>query len=73
MADDAAAQLDQLYKPPHQFTVAKCLDFIDPHGGGCTELSPSATTATVGPPGSLDSAPRGAGPASCTWPRTASR
>ena len=32
MADDAAAQLDQLYKPPHQFTVAKCLDFIDPHG-----------------------------------------
>jgi PPOX class probable FMN-dependent enzyme len=61
MADDAA-QLDQLYKPPHAFTVAKCLDFIDPHGRRFIELSPFATIASVGPTGSLDVSPRGGGP-----------
>jgi PPOX class probable FMN-dependent enzyme len=62
MADDAAAKLNQLYKPPHQLTVAKCLDFIDPHGRRFIELSPFATIASVGPTGSLDVSPRGGGP-----------
>ena len=37
MPDDAATtnateQLDALYQPPHRFTVAKDIGWIDPHG-----------------------------------------
>lgn len=62
MADDATADLNQLYKPPHKFTVAKCLDHVDPHGRRFIELSPFAAIASVGPNGSLDVSPRGGGP-----------
>lgn len=62
MADDASAQLDQLYNSPHKLTVAKCLDFIDPHGRRFIALSPFATIASVGPTGSVDVSPRGGGP-----------
>ncbi|TAJ71666.1 MAG: pyridoxamine 5'-phosphate oxidase family protein [Phenylobacterium sp.] len=62
MPDDASAELDRLYNPPHKFTVAKCLDFIDPHGRRFIALSPFATIASVGPTGSLDVSPRGGGP-----------
>lgn len=62
MPDDAAAQLDELYKSPHPLTVAKCLDRIDPHGRRFIALSPFATLATVGANGSVDVSPRGGGP-----------
>jgi len=59
---DAAAQLDQLYKPPHALTVAKDIGFVDKHGRRFIELSPFAALATVGPNGSVDVSPRGGGP-----------
>lgn len=62
MPDDASAHLDRLYSPPHRFTVAKCLDFIDPHGRRFIALSPFATIASVGAAGRLDVSPRGGGP-----------
>jgi len=62
MPDDAAAQLDQLYKPPHALTVAKDIGFVDKHGRRFIELSPFAALATVGPDGSVDVSPRGGGP-----------
>lgn len=62
MADDATTELNQRYLPPHKFTVAKCLDHIDPHGRRFIELSPFAAVASAGPSGSLDVSPRGGGP-----------
>lgn len=62
MTEDATAQLDALYKPPHPITVAKCLDHVDPHGRRFIALSPFATLATVGPNGYVDVSPRGGGP-----------
>lgn len=62
MVDDAATELNQLYNPPHKFTVAKCLDHIDPHGRRFIELSPFAAVASAGPDGSIDVSPRGGGP-----------
>jgi PPOX class probable FMN-dependent enzyme len=62
MTEDATAQLDALYKPPHLITVAKCLDHVDPHGRRFIALSPFATLATVGPNGYVDVSPRGGGP-----------
>ena len=62
MADDATATLKDRYKVPHRFTVAKCLDHIDPHGRRFIALSPFAAVASVGPDGSLDVSPRGGGP-----------
>jgi len=62
MSEDATAQLDTLYKPPHPLTVAKCLDHVDPHGRRFIALSPFATLATVGPNGYVDVSPRGGGP-----------
>lgn len=62
MADDATAELDRLYNPPRDVTVAKCLDHIDPHGRRFIALSPFATIASVGPSGALDVSPRGGGP-----------
>lgn len=62
MTEDATAQLDTLYKPPHPLTVAKCLDYVDPHGRRFIGLSPFATLATVGPNGYVDVSPRGGGP-----------
>lgn len=62
MADDAIAHLNDRYKPPHKFTVAKCLDHIDPHGRRFIALSPFAAVASTGPSGSLDVSPRGGGP-----------
>lgn len=62
MPDDATTQLDALYKPPHPLTVAKCLDYVDPHGRRFIGLSPFATIATVGPGGQVDVSPRGGGP-----------
>lgn len=62
MADDATADLNQRYKPPHKFTVAKCLDHVDPHGRRFIALSPFAAIASAGPSGGLDVSPRGGGP-----------
>ena len=62
MTEDATAQLDTLYKPPHPLTVAKCLDHVDPHGRRFVGLSPFATLASVGPNGYVDVSPRGGGP-----------
>ena len=62
MADDATADLNARYKPPHSFVSAKCLDHIDRHGRRFVELSPFAALASVGPSGSLDVSPRGGGP-----------
>lgn len=62
MPDDATAQLDALYKPPHPLTVAKCLDHVDPHGRRFISLSPFAALASVGPNGGVDVSPRGGGP-----------
>lgn len=62
MPDDATAQLDELYKPPHPLTVAKCLDQVDPHGRRFIALSPFAALASVGPNGGVDVSPRGGGP-----------
>jgi len=62
MADDATANLNDRYKPPHAFVTAKCLDHIDPHGRRFIELSPFAAVASTGPSGSLDVSPRGGGP-----------
>lgn len=62
MADDATADLNARYKPPHSFVSAKCLDHIDRHGRRFIELSPFAALASVGPSGSLDVSPRGGGP-----------
>ena len=62
MPDDATAQLDQLYKPPHALTVAKDIGHVDRHGRRFIELSPFAALATVGPSGAVDVSPRGGGP-----------
>ena len=62
MPDDASAKLDQLYQPPHKFTVAKCIDHVDKHGRRFIALSPFVTIATVGPDGYVDVSPRGGGP-----------
>ena len=62
MPDDASAELNQLYNPPHKFTVAKCIDHVDKHGRRFIELSPFATLASVGANGSVDVSPRGGGP-----------
>ena len=62
MPDDASADLNRLYNPPHKFTVAKCIDHVDRHGRRFIELSPFATLATVGANGSVDVSPRGGGP-----------
>lgn len=62
MADDATAKLNERYPPPHRFTVAKCLDHIDPHGRRFVELSPFLALASTGPDGRLDVSPRGGGP-----------
>jgi PPOX class probable FMN-dependent enzyme len=62
MTENATAQLDTLYKPPHPITVAKCLDHVDPHGRRFIALSPFATLATVGANGYVDVSPRGGGP-----------
>lgn len=61
----AGEQLDVLYPPPHQFTVAKDIGWIDPHGRRFVELSPFVALATVGPNGSVDVSPRGGGPGFC--------
>ena len=62
MADVATETLNDRYKPPHAFVMAKCLDHIDPHGRRFIELSPFAAVASTGPTGSLDVSPRGGGP-----------
>ncbi|WP_293680421.1 MSMEG_1061 family FMN-dependent PPOX-type flavoprotein [uncultured Phenylobacterium sp.] len=62
MPDDASAQLDQLYIPPHKFTVAKDIGWVDKHGRRFVELSPFVALATVGPDGTVDVSPRGGGP-----------
>ncbi|WP_293904459.1 MSMEG_1061 family FMN-dependent PPOX-type flavoprotein [Phenylobacterium sp.] len=62
MPDDAAAQLDQIYKAPHPFVVAKALDHVDKHGRRFIGLSPFAAVATTGADGSVDVSPRGGGP-----------
>lgn len=61
MADDATADLNARYNPPHKFTVAKCLDHVDKHGRRFIALSPFATLASVGPNGCVDVSPRGGG------------
>lgn len=62
MPDDATAQLNELYKPPHALTVAKDIGFVDKHGRRFIELSPFAALASVGPDGTVDVSPRGGGP-----------
>ena len=62
MADDASAQLDALYKPPHPLAVAKDIGVVDTHGRRFIELSPFCALASVGPSGAVDVSPRGGGP-----------
>ncbi|MBI1198374.1 MAG: pyridoxamine 5'-phosphate oxidase family protein [Phenylobacterium sp.] len=62
MPDDAAAQLEALYKPPHALTVAKDIGHVDRHGRRFIELSPFVALASVGPEGGVDVSPRGGGP-----------
>ena len=62
MPDDATAQLDALYQPPHKFTVAKDIGWVDKHGRRFIELSPFVALASVGPNGTVDVSPRGGGP-----------
>lgn len=62
MPDDASAELNRLYQPPHKFTVAKDIGWVDKHGRRFIELSPFVALATVGPNGSVDVSPRGGGP-----------
>lgn len=62
MPDDANSQLNALYNPPHKFTVAKDIGWIDKHGRRFIELSPFVALATVGPNGTVDVSPRGGGP-----------
>ncbi|MCR5880987.1 hypothetical protein [Phenylobacterium sp. J367] len=42
------AALARLYKPPHQFTVAKAIDHIDPHGRKFIAHSPFVVIGTMG-------------------------
>ncbi|HEY8616247.1 MSMEG_1061 family FMN-dependent PPOX-type flavoprotein [Phenylobacterium sp.] len=53
--------LARLYKPPHQFTVAKAIDHVDAHGRKFIGLSPFVVIGTGGARG-LDVSPRGGGP-----------
>jgi PPOX class probable FMN-dependent enzyme len=53
--------LDQLYKAPHPFVVAKALDRIDPHGRRFISLSPFLVIGSVAETGP-DVSPRGGGP-----------
>lgn len=53
--------LGRLYKPPHQFTVAKAIDHVDSHGRKFIGLSPFVVIGTGGQ-GGLDVSPRGGGP-----------
>lgn len=62
MPDDASAELNRLYNPPHKFTVAKDIGWVDKHGRRFIELSPFVALATVGPSGTVDVSPRGGGP-----------
>jgi PPOX class probable FMN-dependent enzyme len=62
MPDDATQQLDQLYKAPNPFVLAKDIGHIDKHGRRFIELSPFCAIATVGPSGGVDVSPRGGGP-----------
>jgi len=62
MPDDATAQLDAIYKPPHALTVAKDIGHVDVHGRRFIALSPFLTLGTVGADGRVDVSPRGGGP-----------
>ncbi len=62
MSDDATAQLDAIYKPPHALTVAKDIGHVDAHGRRFIALSPFLTLGTVGADGGVDVSPRGGGP-----------
>lgn len=53
--------LARLYKPPHQFTVAKAIDHVDRHGRRFIELSPFLVIGSVSEAG-VDVSPRGGGP-----------
>jgi hypothetical protein len=53
--------LSRLYKPPHQFTVAKAIDHVDTHGRRFIALSPFLVIGSVGGQG-VDVSPRGGGP-----------
>ncbi len=62
MPDDAASQLNTLYNPPHKFTVAKDIGWVDKHGRRFIELSPFVALASVGQYGTVEVSPRGGGP-----------
>lgn len=62
MPDDASAQLDQIYKPPHPRVVQKDIGVVDRHGRRFIALSPFCALATVGASGTVDVSPRGGGP-----------
>lgn len=53
--------LARLYKPPHEFTVAKAIDHVDKHGRRFIALSPFLVIGSVSEAG-VDVSPRGGGP-----------
>ncbi|WP_334163639.1 MSMEG_1061 family FMN-dependent PPOX-type flavoprotein [Phenylobacterium sp.] len=61
MSETMQDQLARLYRPPHQFTVAKAIDHVDDHGRRFIALSPFLVMGSVGQ-GGVDVSPRGGGP-----------
>lgn len=61
MPGNATANLNDHYKPPHPFVVAKSLDHVEKHGRRFIALSPFALIASAGP-GGVDVSPRGGPP-----------
>ena len=61
MPGNATANLNDHYKPPHPFVVAKSLDHVEKHGRRFIALSPFALIASAGP-GGVDVSPRGGSP-----------
>jgi PPOX class probable FMN-dependent enzyme len=57
----SASALEALFEPPAAASVAKEIDFIDPHYRALIEASPFCVLATSGP-GGLDASPRGDAP-----------
>ncbi|HVI33418.1 MSMEG_1061 family FMN-dependent PPOX-type flavoprotein [Phenylobacterium sp.] len=61
MSETMQDQLARLYQPPHPRTVAKAIDYVDPHGRRFIALSPFVVMGSVGQ-GGVDVSPRGGGP-----------
>lgn len=62
MSTLSLSDLDAVYARPHERTLAKSLDHIDPHAARFIAASPFCVLASVGPDGTVDTSPRGGGP-----------